>query len=93
VLGFVIGAALVVPGIFVALLVPVAERVSPFLTPAAALLRPLSGPRADWPGAVNILLLAAVNGLVWGAVAICFALVLHRVRRSGGAGSRGGQEA
>ena len=67
-LGFAFGALLVVP-VFVALLVPAAETVWPYLTPGTVVLRPLSNHMAAWPGAGNVFLLAVVNGLVVGALA------------------------
>jgi hypothetical protein len=83
-LGLVLGALLVVPGVFVALLVPAAERVWPYLTPGAVLLRPLAGSMATWSGALNLLLLAVVNGLVIGALAAAVALVLRSLARRAG---------
>ena len=80
-LGFALGALIVVPGVFVALLVPAAESVWPYLTPGAVLLRPLSDDMSAWPGAVNTLLLAVVNGFVVGAVAAGIVRVLRRSER------------
>jgi len=82
-LGFLLGAAVTVPAVFVALLVPVGEWVLPFVTPGAVLLRPFTGVLATWPGAVNLLLAAVANGLVVGAVAACVAVVLDRRRGRG----------
>ena len=80
-LGFAAGFLAVVPGVLFALLSPVGERVLPFLTPGAELLRPLRGVMASWPGGVNLLLAAVLNGLVLGLVAVGIAAVLRRVRR------------
>jgi hypothetical protein len=80
-LGFGFGALLVVPGVFVALLVPAAETVWPYLTPGTVVLRPLSNHMAAWPGAVNVFLLAVVNGLFVGALASGIARMTRRSQR------------
>ena len=81
VLGFVVGAAVTLPAVLVALVVPAGERLLPFLVPGAAVVRPLSSLMAAWPGAVNLLLAAVANGLLIGAAAACLAHLLARVRR------------
>ena len=79
--GFVVGVALVVPAVLVALLVPGGDTVLPFLVPGAALLRPLSPVMATWPGAVNLLLAAVVNGLIFGALVVALARARGSARR------------
>ena len=78
--GFVVGFLLPVPVALAALLVPLAERVAPVLTPGVALLRPLSASMATWPGAVNMLLASLSNGVVFGVVAGCVGVLLQRGR-------------
>jgi hypothetical protein len=80
---FVIGFVITVPAVFVGLLVPAAEKIIPFVTPGTLLLRPLTPWINLWPGAVNMLLASTVNGLVFGVLASCIALLQSRVRRPG----------
>jgi hypothetical protein len=68
-LGFVLGFLVLVPAAVLGLLFVAFERVQPWLTPGALLLRPLSDAMAGWPGAVNLLLGSVANGLVLGLVA------------------------
>lgn len=84
--GLLVGAAVPLPAAVLALSVPAAERLVPLLVPGAALLRPLSAAMAGWNGAVNVLLVSVVNGLLYAAVAAGLGLLLGR-RRSGGAQS------
>lgn len=79
-LGFLVGALVTLPAIVLALLVPVGERLQPFLTPGAELLRLLPLPTATWPGALTLLLAALANGLVVGALAAAVAAVVVRWR-------------
>ncbi len=69
---------------FLALLVPVAEKIMPFLTPGTLLLRPWTALMQVWPGAINMLLVSVANGLVFGAAAICVGLLVIRLHSSDG---------
>lgn len=79
-IGFLIGFVITLPAVFLGLLVPAAEKVIPFVTPGTLLLRPLTALIQVWPGAVNMLLASIANGLVFGVVAVCGALLVRRVR-------------
>ena len=79
--GFALGVALVIPALLVALLVPGGDTLLPFLVPGAALLRPLTSVMAAWPGALNLLLAAVLNGMVFGVLAACLAWVRSRKGR------------
>ena len=81
-LGFVIGLVVTVPAIFFALLSPVGEAVLGFLTPGSLLLRPLTDAMATWPGLLNVALVAAANGLVYGLAATVLVSVVSAVRRA-----------
>jgi hypothetical protein len=62
--GFLAGFPVTVPATILALLLPLGERLQPFLTPGVAMLRPLSSAMPGWPGGVNMLFAALANGLV-----------------------------
>jgi hypothetical protein len=76
VLGFAAGFLVTVPAVVLALLFPVGERLMPFLTPGAILLRPLARQMAGWPGGANMLLGSLANGLVAGLLVAAVALIL-----------------
>lgn len=78
--GLLLGTAVPVPATIAALLLPVAEPIAPFLVPGAYLLRPLSSAVAGWNGALTMLLLSVVNGLLYGAAAALLARVRGRRR-------------
>jgi hypothetical protein len=78
--GFLAGALVTVPAVVLALLVPVAERLGPVLTPGLVLLRPLSSAMAGWPGGANLLLGALANGLVVGLLLAAVTLLVGRGR-------------
>lgn len=78
--GLLVGAAVPLPATVLALLVPAAERIAPLLVPGAVLLRPLSSVMAGWSGAVNMLLVCVVNGLLYGAAAAQLSRVRGRRR-------------
>lgn len=79
--GFLVGTAVAVPAVFLALVLPAGEALMPFLTPGFALLRPLSPLMASWHGGLGLALGSVVNGLVVGLLAAGVALLLARARR------------
>ena len=79
-LGFLVGAAITVPAVVLALLLPLGERLLPFLTPGVVLLRPLSAAMAGWSGGVNMLLASLANGLVVGSAVAAAVLLVGRLR-------------
>lgn len=80
-LGFVIGLVVTVPAVFFALLSPVGEAVLGILTPGSLLLKPLTDVMATWPGLLNVALVAAANGLVYGLVGTALVSLVRAVRR------------
>lgn len=74
-IGFVIGLAVTVPAIFLALVTPVGEALLPLLTPGSLLLRPFADVMATWPGIVNVALVAIANGLIYGLIALAITSV------------------
>lgn len=79
--GLLVGAAVPLPAAVLALSVPAAERLAPLLVPGALLLRPLSSAMAGWNGALNVLLVSVVNGVVFGAAAAALAARRRAPRR------------
>lgn len=79
--GFVAGALVTVPLILLALLTDVGEVLLTVLVPGAVVLRPLAGVMAECPGPVNVGLGAAVNGLVYGTLAVTVLVSRRAVRR------------
>ncbi|HET9085401.1 MAG TPA: hypothetical protein VFN41_13455 [Candidatus Limnocylindrales bacterium] len=72
-----------VPAATFALLSPVGEALLPVLTPGSLVLTPISDAMANWPGLLNVGLVAAANGLLYGLVAIVLvrvATIAARVR-------------
>lgn len=80
-MGFVAGAAITLPAVFLALLTPTGETLKPFLIPGALVLAPLSGSMAEWHGAVNLALTAAANGVVYAAAAVILGSLAALARR------------
>ncbi len=83
VIGFAVGVVVTLPAVFLALLVPFGEQLLPVLVPGSMLLQPLAPAMSTWPGAVNVLLTAVINGLVY---AIVFAGISFLISRRRGAG-------
>lgn len=80
-LGFLAGFLVTVPAAVLALLLPLGEKLQPFLTPGVALLRPLSSAMAGWPGGVSMLFASLANGLVVGLLVAAVALLAGDVQR------------
>jgi hypothetical protein len=78
VVGFLVGALILVPVAMLALVLPAAEYAAPFLTPGVVLLLPLNSWMADWPDVVNLVLGSLANGVAFGLVAALVAVVLGR---------------
>lgn len=78
--GFLVGALILVPVALLALVLPAAEYLAPFLTPGVVLLLPLNAWMADWPDVVNLVLGSLANGVAFGLLAALVALVLDRRR-------------
>jgi hypothetical protein len=76
----VAGFLVTVPAVTLALLLPLGERLQPFLTPGGALLRPLSSAMAGWNGGVNMLLASLANGVVVGLFVAAVAFAVSRRR-------------
>lgn len=81
IIGFVVGAIVLVLAAFVSVLVETPAWLFGVLTVGAVVLRPFAEAMAGWPGLLNIALAAAANGLVYGVVAIVVAWILNVVRR------------
>jgi hypothetical protein len=79
-LGFLAGFLVTVPATILALLLPLGERLLPYLTPGVGLLRPLSSAMAGWPGGVSMLFASLANGFVVGLLVAAVALVVGRGR-------------
>ena len=79
--GFVLGLVVTVPAVFFALLSPVGEAALGILTPGSLLLRPRADVMANWPGLLNVALVAVANGLVYGLAAAALVSVVSAVRR------------
>lgn len=82
--GFVVGALVLVPVALLALVLPAAEYVAPFLTPGVVLLLPLTPLMADWPDAVNLVLGSLANGVAVGLASALVAVGLGLGRHRGG---------
>lgn len=78
--GFLVGALVLVPVALLALVLPPAEYLAPFLTPGVVLLLPLNAWMADWPDVVNLVLGSLANGVAIGLLAALVALLLNRRR-------------
>ena len=78
VIGFIVGSVVTLPVLVLALLAPVGETLLPVLLPGSLLLGPLADSMASWPGAVNVVLTAVVNGLVYAALLVLIALLIPR---------------
>jgi hypothetical protein len=78
---FLVGFLIAVPATFFALLSTTGEGALPYLVPGAAMLRPLNDSMSDWNGAVNMVLVSVVNGLVYALVGGLAATVLRTVSR------------
>lgn len=77
ILGFVVG----VVAVFVStlgLVLRLVEILQPILVPARFLFMPFTEFLANMPGAINILLLSVVNGLLWGVVFLGFSKLLKK---------------
>jgi Flp pilus assembly protein TadB len=85
VIGFIVGFLITLPVLVLALLTPVGETLLPILVLGSLLLRPLTDAMASWPGAVNVLLTAIVNGLVY---AVVLAAISRLIPGRGGGRSR-----
>ena len=81
IIGFVVGAVVLVLAAFVSVLVEMPAWLFGVLTVGAVVLRPFAEAMADWPGLINIALAAIANGLVYGVVAIVVAWILNVMRR------------
>ncbi len=66
------------PAVYLALLLPVGEKILPLLTPGAQLLRPLAPAMSSWPGAINMLLGSVANGLVFALLFSGIAVLILR---------------
>jgi hypothetical protein len=80
IIGFVVGFVAAFLITMLALISVAFEVVHPYLVPAAPLLRPVADGMADWPGLVIMVVAGVVNGLIYAAVFVLGALVLHRGR-------------
>lgn len=78
--GFVVGAVITLPAVFLALISPVGEALLRILIPGSLLLRPMDDAMASWPGLLNFGFLAIANGLVYGLVAVALVRVLSAMR-------------
>ena len=78
--GFVVGAVITLPAVFLALLSPVGEALLRILIPGSLLLLPIGDAMASWPGLLNVGLIAIANGLVYGLAAVAIVRVLGVVR-------------
>jgi hypothetical protein len=78
VIGFIVGCLITLPALIFALLAPVGETLLPVLVPGSLLLRPLAAAMAAWPGAVNVVLTAVINGLVYAALLVVISLLIPR---------------
>jgi hypothetical protein len=81
VVGFVVGAVVLVLAAFISLLVELPAFLTDVLTVGTYLLNPLLDEMADWPGILNLAIAAAANGLVYGIAAVVAAIVINLVRR------------
>jgi hypothetical protein len=79
--GFGLGFVVTVPAVLFALVSPAGEAVLSILTPGSLLLRPIADVMAGWPGLLNVALVAAANGVVYGLVAVALASVVNAYRR------------
>ena len=77
-IGLLVGFVIPLPVLFLALVASIGETLLPVLVPASILLRPLSPAMASWPGAVNVLLTSAVNGLLFAVVFGVISLLVPR---------------
>jgi hypothetical protein len=78
VIGFIVGCLITLPALIFALLAPVGETLLPVLVPGSLLLRPLTVAMAAWPGAVNVVLTAVTNGLLYAALLVVISLLIPR---------------
>jgi hypothetical protein len=79
---FVVGFLIAVPAAFFALLSTTGEAALPYLVPGAAILSSVLGDSMnDWNGAVNMLLVSVVNGLVYALVGGLAATALGAISR------------
>lgn len=80
--GFILGVAITVPATFFALLFHAGETLHPYLVPSAELLDPLSDVIATWPGLLNMVIAAAINGVIYsvsaGALGTLLAVLARR---------------
>ena len=81
IIGFVVGAIVLVLAAFVSVLVEMPAWLFGVLTVGAVFFRPLADAMADWPGLLNIALAAIANGIMYGVVGIVAVWVLNLVRR------------
>ena len=79
-IGLVIGFVIPLPVLFFALVSPIGETLLPVLVTRSNLLRPLASAMASWPGAVNVLLTSAVNGLLFAVVFGVISMLIPRRR-------------
>jgi len=80
VIGLIVGLVIPLPALFFALVSPFGETLLPVLVPGSVLLRPLASAMASWPGAVNVLLTSAVNGLLFAVAFGVISLLIPRRR-------------
>ena len=81
IIGFVVGAIVLVLAAFVSVLVEMPAWLFGVLTVGAVFLRPFADAMAEWPGLLNIALAAIANGIVYGVVGIVVVWILSRTRR------------
>src|SRR5688572_10814300 len=77
---FLVGVAITVPATLFALLVPAGEVLFTFLVPANAVLRPLAGVVASWPGLVNVAIASLANGAIYALVAAALGSIAIQAR-------------
>lgn len=67
--GFALGVLVTLPAAFLALSTPVGETLYPVLVAGGTLLRPLAPVLAGWSDVLDLMLIAAANGVVYSLAA------------------------
>ena len=78
--GAALGAAVVLPAVFLALVLVGFEPVLPLLVPGALLVRPLGDALAQAPGVLGVGLVVVANAVVYGATAAAVTAAVRRAR-------------
>jgi hypothetical protein len=78
---FVIGAVVLAISLVARLVFELPLWLEDLLTPGALLLMPLADAMADWPGLLTVTLAAAVNGVVYGVIAVAVVALSNAMRR------------